>query len=72
MAAEMRYESIHADHQSEGQASRADEEARWDADANFWRLDSWSEADLCDNRRFGHYLANVAKHDPSKVGGSGK
>jgi hypothetical protein len=37
---------------------RADERARWDADENFWKLDTWSEAELQDNARFDHYMAN--------------
>ncbi len=63
--AEFRYESL--DRHVEHQATRADEEARYDADANFWRIDTWTQEQLADNARFGYYAANVARRDSGKV-----
>jgi hypothetical protein len=42
--------------------SRADERARWDADDRFWRIDTWTDAELCDDARFAHYMANLHVH----------
>jgi hypothetical protein len=36
----------------------ADEQLdRWDANPSFMNLDSWSDAELNDDRRFAHYLS---------------
>lgn len=42
--------------------ARADDRARWDADDNFWKLDTWSEDELADDVRFTHFLANQHLH----------
>jgi hypothetical protein len=40
---------------------RQDQLDRWDSDPHFWKLDTWTEAELCDDQRIGHYLANVGR-----------
>ena len=46
---------------NDGEELVADQIERWDADENFWRLDTWTEAQLADNKRFNHYAANVER-----------
>jgi len=36
-----------------------DERDRWDADESFWRIDTWTDAQLADEQRFGHYMQNA-------------
>jgi len=40
-----------------------DEIERLDADPNFWRVDSWTQEQLADNKRWGHYMAHPEKHE---------
>jgi hypothetical protein len=42
------------------------ERDRWDADESFWRIDTWSDAQLADEQRFGHYMQNAHKHKGGK------
>ena len=37
----------------------ADERARWDAEPDFMRLDSWTNEQPCDHARFSHYLSRM-------------
>lgn len=53
----------------EAHANRADAE-RWDSDPDFWRLDTWSDAQLADNARFNYYLAHASRRAADREKGA--